>query len=53
VPLHDQLEEQAKRKVEEIEERQRQEKDKDIVWNSEAKRDLFDPEREEERNKRH
>jgi hypothetical protein len=54
VPLHDQLEEQAKRKVEEIEEKQRLEKDKDLVWNADGvKRDLYDPDKEEERNKRH
>jgi hypothetical protein len=53
VPLHDQLEEQAKRKVEEIEQKKIEERDKDIVWNAEGKRDLFDPDREEERNKRH
>jgi hypothetical protein len=54
VPLHDQLEEQAKRKIEEIEQKKIEERDKDIVWNAEgAKRDLFDPEREEQRNQRH
>lgn len=53
MPLHDQLEEQAKRKVEEIEQKKIEERDKDIVWNAEGKRDLFDPDMEEERNKRH
>ena len=47
VPLTDQLEEQAKRKMEEIEEKARQELDKDNIWNADAKRDHFDPEKEE------
>ena len=53
VPLHDQLEEHAKRKLEEIEEKQRKELDKDNIFAQEAKRDLFDPEREAQRNERH
>ena len=32
VPLHDQLEEHAKRKMEEIEEKANLEKDKDNIW---------------------
>jgi hypothetical protein len=47
VPLTDQLEEQAKRKMEEIEEKAKQELDKDNIWNADAKRDHFDPEKEE------
>ena len=43
MPLHDQLEEHAKRKMDEIEERARQERDKDNIFNVEAKRDHFDP----------
>jgi hypothetical protein len=53
VPLTDQLEEQAKRKMEEIEEKARQELDKDNIWRVDAKRDHFDPEKEEQRNNRH
>ncbi len=53
VPLNDQLEEQAKRKLEEIEENARLERDKDNIWQADAKRDLFDPEKEEKRNERH
>jgi hypothetical protein len=53
VPLTDQLEEQAKRKMEEIEEKARQELDKDNIWRADAKRDHFDPEKEEQRNNRH
>ena len=47
VPLTDQLEEQAKRKMEEIEEKAKQELDKDNIWNADAKRDHFDPEKED------
>jgi hypothetical protein len=53
VPLTDQLEEQAKRKMEEIEEKKRMEMDKDNIWMADAKREHFDPEKEEQRNQRH
>ena len=43
VPLHDQLEEKAKRKLQEIEERKRLEKEKESIF-FEGKRDLYDPE---------
>jgi hypothetical protein len=36
--------------MEEIEEKQRQMLDKDNIWNADAKRDHFDPEKEEQRN---
>jgi hypothetical protein len=39
--------------MEDIEERARQELDKDNIFNVDAKRDLFDPEKEEQRNQRH
>ena len=54
VPLHDQLEEHAKRKMAEIEEKAKQEQDKDNIWaQADVKRDLFDPEQEAKRNERH
>jgi hypothetical protein len=40
--LHDQLEEKAKRKMQEIEEQARREKEKESIF-YEAKRDLYDP----------
>jgi hypothetical protein len=39
--------------MEEIEEKARMEKEKDNIWHNDAKRDLFDPEKEEKRNERH
>ena len=53
VPLTDQLEEQAKRKIDDIEEKARRERDKDNIWENDAKRDHYDPEKERERNDRH
>jgi hypothetical protein len=53
VPLTDQLEEHAKRKMEEIEAKKQAELDKDNIWVADGKRDHFDPEREEQRNERH
>ena len=53
VPLGDQLEEHAKRKMEEIAEQARRDLDKDNIWQADAKRDLYDPEKERERNERH
>ena len=53
MPLNDQLEEHAKRKMEEIEEKARMERDKDNIWQADAKRDLYDPDNEEKRKDRH
>jgi hypothetical protein len=53
VPLTDQLEEHAKRKLEEIEIKKQQELDKDNIWAADAKRDHFDPDKEQVRNERH
>lgn len=52
VPLNEQLEERAKRKMIEIEEQAKQEKEKETVW-FEGKRELFDPESETKRLERH
>lgn len=53
VPLTDQLEEHAKRKLQEIEENKRKELDKDNIWENDAKRELYDPEKESKRLERH
>jgi len=39
--------------MEEIEEKKRMEMDKDNIWMADAKREHFDPEKEEQRNQRH
>jgi hypothetical protein len=52
VPLTDQLEEHAKRKIAEREITVAMEKEKDSIW-SEAKRNLADPEEETKRFERH
>jgi len=52
VPLHDQLEEKAKRKIQEIEEQQRLEREKESIF-FEGKRDLYDPDKETQRMERH
>ena len=52
VPLTDQLEEKAKRKIQEIEDLKKLEKEKETVW-FEGKRDMYDPDHEEKRLERH
>jgi hypothetical protein len=39
--------------MEEIEEKARMERDKDNIWQADAKRDLYDPDNEEKRKDRH
>ena len=46
IPLSDQIEEHAQRKMQEIEDKAKQELDKDNIWANDAKRDLYDPEKE-------
>ena len=52
MPLNEQLQERAKRKIIEIEEQAKQDKEKETVW-FEGKRELFDPENETKRLERH
>lgn len=53
IPLSDQLEEHARRKMNDIEEAKARELDKDNIFAQEGKRDIHDPEKEAARNERH